>query len=423
VPKAIVNLDLALGMVRTFLEDLHARGSGLGWSDDGILMAARDEKVLTFTGDERDHFYRCLTALGRATYHRPISNASLRAALDDTVFAALDRPATEFDAGLATAIRTLRDRLMAPAEQWRVAYRIQWIDADELPFMYRDVLFVRPDVSILQETINPNLPHDELSKYIKEFGSELREGVGIAVVDASGCDEQSARAVALERVRSTVDEMTGLAALVSPSSIPVVADVFNYVRVSLVTIASNTTRGEAVVRSPVPLPADVVHPRRIFAVLSRNAPTSRLDSILGKAPDDELSSRIRAAARYIGRAQLCSFEERVDDSFLYFVVALESLLGRKDFRDSIGYQLRLRVAHLIGHDADERAQIEREVSRLYDVRSQLLHKGTREVRAFDLTQARAYALRCLSVMLFRASVNKFTKFGELEEWFRLRLLA
>src|SRR5262245_8027968 len=99
---------------------------------------------------------------------------------------------------------------------------------------------------------------------------------------------------------------------------------------------------------------------------------------------------------------------------------MEALLGKKDYRDSISYQLRMRVAHLIGRNLDERCEIEREVVHLYNIRSKLAHSGTREVRSADLTNARAYAVRSVGQVLFSEPVKKFE---QLENWFRERLLV
>jgi hypothetical protein len=82
----------------------------------------------------------------------------------------------------------------------------------------------------------------------------------------------------------------------------------------------------------------------------------------------------------------------------------------------------MRVAHLIGRDAEERGEIEHDVVRLYDVRSKLAHSGVREVRALDLTQARTYAVRCLAHALLVDPWKGFGKFADFEACFRQRLL-
>lgn len=421
--KPVLDPEEALRRVAQFIADLEARGNALGWHDDNILMSARAGKVLTFSNEDRNRFYRCFTALGQAAYYRPVSDESLRGVFEDAIFSALDGPREEFASRSDAAIAVLRKTLLAPAATWRIAFRIQWIEPAELPFTYRDIQFVKPDAAALKEATGFPADNTKFDEHIEEFLRELREGVGVAAVEVEAWEEASARRAALDKAYAAVDELTGFSAVVHPQSIPVLADVYTMQPVSLATVAVNLNAKTANVQFPIPLPFDIVRPKNLFAILGKHVPAERIASILGTGPNSEITDRIRACARYIGRAQQCSFQHRSDDAFLYLVVAIEALFGRKDYHDSLGYQLRMRVAHLIGQDLDERTEIEREIIRLYDTRSKLVHQGIRQVRPFDLAQARTYAVRCLSAMLLREPVKHFSKFAELEDWYRVKLLA
>lgn len=247
--------------------------------------------------------------------------------------------------------------------------------------------------------------------------------MGIAVVTVEAFDSESARELALGRLNAVLDELTGFTAILHPQSTPILAAVFTSLNVSLTSIDVVPAQEGAEAHLPIPLPWDIVRPAGLFATLRKNVPAKRIDSIVGASPANEMTDRILACARYIGRAQQCAFEHRAEDAFLYHVVAIESLLGKQDRLDSIGYQLRMRVAHLLGRTIDDRKEIETDIVRLYKVRSRLVHAGDRAVSPLDLTQARRYAIRCLSTMLLLAPVNGFSKFDEMEEWFREKLLA
>ncbi|HEX7678025.1 MAG TPA: hypothetical protein VF713_07880, partial [Thermoanaerobaculia bacterium] len=149
--KPILDTEEAIRRAAQFITDLHVRGNALAWQDDNFPMAARPGKVLTLSPWERNRFYRCLTALGQAAYYLPISGESLRIALEDAIFSALDGPPEEFDSRRETTAKSLRKTLLAPAEKWRIACRIQWIEPAELPFTYRDVQFVKPDAAAVKE--------------------------------------------------------------------------------------------------------------------------------------------------------------------------------------------------------------------------------------------------------------------------------
>jgi Apea-like HEPN len=55
------------------------------------------------------------------------------------------------------------------------------------------------------------------------------------------------------------------------------------------------------------------------------------------------------------------------------VTALEALLTKEDEREGLTYRLSVRVANLLGRDADERKRISRDVKSFYDLRSTIVH--------------------------------------------------
>jgi len=423
--KPLLDIDAAIARVSEFLDGLHARGMSLAWKDDAILMAARSPKVLVLTDREREFFYRCLTALAKAASHRPIAEATLRTSFENAIFAVFDQePLTDFESRRDEQLKVVRTLLAQRAVKHLIAFRVQWIESKELPFLYRAIRFLPPRATDVSNALE--IPESAVGPRatIDDFLSGLNEGMGIAVVTVEACDSESARELALGRLNAALDELTGFTAILHPKSTPILAAVFTSLNVSLKSIDVIPAQEGVKAHVPVPLPWDIVRPAGLFATFRNNSvPVERIDSIVGASPMNEMTERILACARYIGRAQQCGFEHRAEDAFLYHVVAIESLLGKRDPLDSIGYQLRMRVAHLLGRTIDDRKEIEGDIVRLYKVRSRLVHAGDRAVGPFDLTQARGYAIRCLFTMLHRSPVNTFAKFAEMEAWFREKLLA
>ncbi|MGA8806613.1 MAG: hypothetical protein WB973_01960 [Thermoanaerobaculia bacterium] len=423
--KPLLDIDAAIARVSDFLDGLHSRGMSLAWKDDAILMAARSPKVLVLTDTERESFYRCLTALAKAASHRPIAEATLRTSFENVIFSVFDQePVTDFEAHRDEQLKVLRTLLNQRAVRHLVAFRVQWIESKGLPFLYRTIWFLQPRAKEVSDTLEIPESAAAARATIDDFVSGLNEGMGIAVVTVEACDSESARELALGRLNAVLDELTGFTAILHPQSTPILVAVFTSLNVSLTSIDVVPAQEGAEAHVPIPLPWDIVRPAGLFATLRNNSvPAGRIDSIVGASPANEVIERILACARYIGRAQKCAFEHRAEDAFLYHVVAIESLLGKQDPLDSIGYQLRMRVAHLLGRTIDDRKEIEGDIVRLYKVRSRLVHAGDRAVAPLDLTQARGYAIRCLFTMLHRAPVNAFAKFAEMEAWFREKLLA
>lgn len=92
------------------------------------------------------------------------------------------------------------------------------------------------------------------------------------------------------------------------------------------------------------------------------------------------AERVRLAARWL-------FDSYANDdelmAFLQAMVVLEIVLGDKATSEKIGLNelLRNRCAYLIGDSAEERSEIMEQFSLIYDVRSQIVHRGKSRISA------------------------------------------
>lgn len=72
-------------------------------------------------------------------------------------------------------------------------------------------------------------------------------------------------------------------------------------------------------------------------------------------------------------------------AYVHAMVVLEILLGEDDFRNdiSLGELLRNRCAYLIGNDLQERSYLMVTFQKIYEVRSQIVHRGKHLLSAKD----------------------------------------
>jgi len=116
-------------------------------------------------------------------------------------------------------------------------------------------------------------------------------------------------------------------------------------------------------------------------------------------------------------------EEEPSLAFLLFAIALESVvLGGHD-KAEITFQLRARVAHLLGETAEHRGVVFDRVRNLYDVRSKIAHQGMSEVAEAELEEMRLVCLASLNVLTVSPDFASAQTSKDLEEWFRLKLLG
>jgi hypothetical protein len=87
-------------------------------------------------------------------------------------------------------------------------------------------------------------------------------------------------------------------------------------------------------------------------------------------------------------------------NFIQGMVVLEILLGNKAVSDEIGLGTLLgnRCAYLIATNQDERLEILRSFSEIYDVRSQIVHSGKQRLNAMEYTLFNKLLGYCTSVI-------------------------
>lgn len=87
-----------------------------------------------------------------------------------------------------------------------------------------------------------------------------------------------------------------------------------------------------------------------------------------------------------------------NDSFIDYMVGLESLLTSQTRSGEITYKLSMRLASIIGNTTDERGEIYRSTKRLYGKRSDVLH-GKDANAAEDSNTLRGYLCRVILTVL------------------------
>lgn len=104
-------------------------------------------------------------------------------------------------------------------------------------------------------------------------------------------------------------------------------------------------------------------------------------------------------------------------SFIQMMVVLEILYGDKELSDKIGLGelLRNRCAYAIGRGADDRESIIREFKQIYDIRSQIVHRGKNRLSAKERALFQTLSSFCKRAISHEASLLlKDVQAAELE---------
>jgi hypothetical protein len=110
--------------------------------------------------------------------------------------------------------------------------------------------------------------------------------------------------------------------------------------------------------------------------------------------------------------------------FLFYAIALETLLLGRETTTEITYQLAARCAHLLGGPGlSQRRGVVQHVKELYGLRSRIVHSGSLEVTDSSLGLMRDYAVISLFIVLEHDSFKSMLTVREFDEWFEKRLLS
>jgi hypothetical protein len=118
-----------------------------------------------------------------------------------------------------------------------------------------------------------------------------------------------------------------------------------------------------------------------------------------------------ASVRWAGRALV---ELNREQAFLLFAIALESSVLPAQHPEQT-YRLSLRLARLLSRGPERRKEVKTMVTRLYGVRSAVVHSGSYQVTDEDLWRLRSLATEVLSRLLRQRKLLNATA-ETLEEW-------
>ena len=316
--------------------------------------------------------------------------------LQAALFASVDlrsRRASPFDRRLLVALNGLLTQLKAATDVFRCWVPVEGLKIDRPSARFGGVAFVKFGRHQLREMTRRRPPEARGANW-QPFRKILRDsnawGSVCAVVDVDARDYESAQTVAIARTRQILDVVNVFSDLVP----------YNYGWLYLPGDAARS-------RQVIPIQrrngdATALHTRlEPFTALSWKSltdargiarPLRGLDRLARSVKgDDTCAALLLTAAQWIGRATV---DRRREQSFLLYAIALETML-LPDQSTELGFRLRLRAAHVLEKGVARRERISKDMARLYDVRSKIVHAGSYQVTDEDLGRLRFLVKRAL----------------------------
>ncbi len=408
--------------VAEFIQLVRSRlSAGEPVHDEGMWFSRRDEGSLFLDAEETSAYSYVVTELERQHVPREdLSRRSVEAFLQEALFAALDlqsRSSLPFDERLSAALDRLLTKLKAPSKVFRCWVPVEGLDLDKSAPRFGGITFVKfGRYQLLQLRVGQQRRRaDQNLKRIRE--SNTWSSV-CATVDVSARDSTSAETLARGRTRQILDVLNLFTDLMPYNNgwlylrgeaasgvhvLPMQRRDAEYFNVSY-------TRLE---------PLAPMSWKMLKATKHIAGPLRKLDRI-AKAENgpDTCATLLLSGAQWAGRATV---DRRREQSFLLYAIALETMLLPTTETQGLGHRLRLRVAHLLGKTVAARERIAKEMSRLYGIRSKIVHAGSYEVTDIDLGTLRSLVKGALFRLLLTPKIHSMTR-QQLSEWLDRKLL-
>ena len=420
-----------LPFVRNFLKDILDNISTQPLRSDkfGYLWYQKEEGSLSLEHGEMEKYRNVRNKLLQEfSKKEDLSESALDSALKTAVFECVDilkRRDKDPDVRLNKAIEKLWKFLNRSPEQYECYIEVGGLDIASLLGSFGDIRFVifnKYQLEKLRKTIRMKHAGD-LSEKLEAIDIRLRPLLNhlLAVVKVNARDNQAAKTLAEQKVRTTVECLNFFSGITSRNSTLFLAtDPY-----------SNSTRGFSVTTSGSINIFDIftetaVNSRRPTAGFSlkelRQSPDSmvrravrHLGSLLKKENRNKVEEVTLRAVYWGGRA---TAEQTPEESFLFFTVALECLvLPTRDNRELV-YRLSQRVAQLLGRNTRERRNLMERTKKLYAIRSDIVHSGRYEVNKEEYADIYNITKNTILKLLASRHIREFSQPDDFENWLK-----
>lgn len=355
---------------------------------DSLVLIQRGDRTVMLVGDDAVRYREITSAICSAVNERrPLSRRAISSLLDDFFMKMLGSgdgtQNPQLGEQLKTEARTLKQALFEKPKNWEVQLMVEGLSPIGLPVIVGRVEFRHLDQTSLVDLKNRvtglvrdlNVKNSEAAAAHLESNLDvLRERV-VGKLTVNAVDDEGAILAAKSELRSTLDALNFFAvhdnlggwAFLPGDTIPQCEFILAICEDGRLTPSFRR------VGPGVQIAIGQMGKRKGF---------SRVSEMLRAENPTDLEQRILASLQWAGRAQT---ENRREEAFLLYAIALESLLLARDTKTEIAQRLAIRCAQLGGGPTlnDKKLVVEQILS-LYQIRSDIVHSGNILVREDEL---------------------------------------
>lgn len=351
-----------------------------------------------------------------------LSESAVDSALKTAVFECLDIPKcrdTDINVRLDNSLKKLWDFLHLPPVEYKCYIRIGGLEIASLPCNFGQVRFVVFNDYQLQKLKKPfriKKPAD-LSDKLDAIDFMLKPLLNhpIAIVEVKARDKEAAKTLAERKVRATLECLNFFSDIIPGNYMSLFIPIerkSNSIEWATVATESGYVNTFGVF-TDTDVSAGGFSIKRLFqseSSMVRSA-VRRVASSLKES--NKVEEVILRSVRWGGRA---TAEKTREESFLFFVIALECMLLPDGNSGELRYRFSQHIAQLIGRDTSERKRIMKKAKKLYDIRSNIVHSGHYEASEERYCEIRNIAKTIIYKLLTDQRIQEFHSSKQFEDW-------
>ncbi len=398
-----------------------------------LMFSKKDYGSIAMFGEDASRYFNILNTIANQVNPEIISRKAIDRKLKDTILTILDfngiNETRNFDQRAEEQIKIFIKYINGSTLlKQRAYFRISNIVLPDEGSVFGRVKFVMftenhfQDVKdqIQNSKLDENVISDRL-QFIKELTDDYLIGKPVAMVEVEAVEGEAARYQALAILKTTVDIINFYSDMLYPPGSSYIS-IFGNESTPSESLPLYIIKEKPILDQQIKQfgPNEAFSIQRLLYGEGRKLGAVRINNLLATKTRNLVEERILSAMQWAGRATI---DERNEESFLLYAIALESLVMERSNESELGYRLKTRISHLLGKDLTSRKQIRKDVSTLYGIRSAIVHKGAFEVSEVDLRLMRFLTKEAILTVLMSDEFAKIDSEDLFFEWFDNKILS
>ena len=422
-------IDESFQEIRSLIDFLKSRTEAPKEKPLSLYFERNELGSLNLNYEEALHYHKCLRNLIKISVKDDdLSLKKVENAFQETLLKALcvNTSSISEDLRISEILQDLKQKITAKRITYRCYIPICGISEGGLPLSIGQIEFIVFDdllVNNFQERVAKH-PIEKEAKWEmlkNNIDTNFYKKV-FSVVTVEAKDNESAQVIAIKKTRKILDILNFFSALVpyNPNAWAYLSGDSGSHWFETIILNENDGVSLNIGRKRLGSLQKLEIPRIIESDVKDNIGFSHINNLLKKNNLNKFEQALITAIQWIGRAVIAN---RREDAFLFYAIALESIVLVDNEKAELSYRLRIRIAHLITSTPKNRKEVVNAVRELYNLRSKLVHDGKYQITDLELNSMKSISIRCIQRLCIDPIFQNITSPEDFSDWLEDQILG